>query len=457
MTLMDKIKRKIGPEPESAIRRKLYQTLKVLGQGSFGIVKEAIEISTNKHVAMKSILKKNTDSNAAAVAMVKREVKILQQLHHPNIIKMLDYFETREKYYLVFDLVTGGELFEEIAQRGKFNERDCTKIIYSILDALSFLHHHDIVHRDLKPENILLKNKSDDLKIVIADFGVSNFIEDDEVLNTLCGSPGYAAPELVKRLGHGKPCDLWSVGIITFTLLCGYHPFYYTNDLPELLECISNARYTFESPYWDHISQEAKDFITCLLKVDPSRRPTAQLAKCHKWLVKYNPKAKENVDKIKNLLREKKALQEKQLEEEKQKYLEVQEAPLLASSTSVSNLSDLPTQEDEIEELLSKPVVKSVEAIEADAELPNLVKDWDTDGEKSNLNPFNAKVTFKRAISLVKTAARLGSVKRLNSQKECDRSLKESHEILHSELDLKVDDVVEDSSISEIDEKLKDL
>ncbi|KAJ3226574.1 Calcium/calmodulin-dependent protein kinase type 1 [Clydaea vesicula] len=378
MTLMDKIKRKIGPEPESAIRRKLYQTLKVLGQGSFGIVKEAIEISTNKHVAMKSILKKNTDSNAAAVAM-----------------------------------------------------RDCTKIIYSILDALSFLHHHDIVHRDLKPENILLKNKSDDLKIVIADFGVSNFIEDDEVLNTLCGSPGYAAPEL--------------------------HPFYYTNDLPELLECISNARYTFESPYWDHISQEAKDFITCLLKVDPSRRPTAQLAKCHKWLVKYNPKAKENVDKIKNLLREKKALQEKQLEEEKQKYLEVQEAPLLASSTSVSNLSDLPTQEDEIEELLSKPVVKSVEAIEADAELPNLVKDWDTDGEKSNLNPFNAKVTFKRAISLVKTAARLGSVKRLNSQKECDRSLKESHEILHSELDLKVDDVVEDSSISEIDEKLKDL
>ncbi|KAJ3092117.1 hypothetical protein HK102_010542 [Quaeritorhiza haematococci] len=285
MTLMETFRKLGEKEPESALRKKFYRIKKKLGQGTFGVVKEAVDIRTNETVAIKSIKKRALEDSPGQREMVEREIEILKRIQHPNVISMKDFFETKEKYYLVFELATGGELFDRISQRGKFTERDAAWIIFQILNAIAFLHDHDIVHRDLKPENILYKNNSPDSPVMIADFGVSNFVQGDMLLNTMCGSPGYAAPEVIKRSGHGKPADLWSVGIITFTFL------------------LSN--------FFEWMKYTAKDFVRDLLQVKPGMRPTAYKAMLHRWLVKYCPQAKENARKIRAA--QQRALQSAQL------------------------------------------------------------------------------------------------------------------------------------------------
>jgi calcium/calmodulin-dependent protein kinase I len=169
-----------------------------------------------------------------------------------------DFFESRESFYLVFELATGGELFDRIAERGRFTERDAADIVFQILNGVSYLHSHGIVHRDLKPENILYKTKEENSEIVIADFGVANTIPDNQMLTTLCGSPAYAAPEVLKRKGHGPAADIWSIGVITFTVLMGYGPWYYCEDLPSMLDAVVHGRWKFESPYADHVSMEGE-------------------------------------------------------------------------------------------------------------------------------------------------------------------------------------------------------
>ncbi|KAI8999611.1 kinase-like domain-containing protein [Gaertneriomyces semiglobifer] len=254
MTLIDALRNLTVKEPETAHKRKLYKTLKVLGEGTFGIVKEAIYTPTNRHVALKSIRKRSLDSPEDVACAVKREMSVLQGVRHPNIIALLDWFETKDKWYLVFDLATGGELYDRIASKGKFTEKDAARIIYTILEAVAFLHSKGIVHRDLKPENLLYRDTSPDADLLIADFGVANFVHGDELLKTLCGSPMYAAPEIIKRSGHGKPADLWSIGIITYCVLAGYPPFDFAEDFPDLMDAICGARFKFDSPYWDNIS-----------------------------------------------------------------------------------------------------------------------------------------------------------------------------------------------------------
>ncbi|KAJ3122540.1 hypothetical protein HK098_002766 [Nowakowskiella sp. JEL0407] len=261
--------------------------------GSYGTVKEAINIETGQKVAIKFILKKSL-ANQQETEMVIREMKILSGIKHPNIIQMIDAFETKHKYYMVFELATGGELFERLAVRGNFTEKDAANIIYVILDAVELLHSKGIVHRDIKPENILYKTKSDYSPIMIADFGVSNYVHGDDLLKSLAGSPGYAAPEVMRRVGHGKPADIWSIGCLAYTILCGYHPFYHCDDMPSLLEAVSKGRWKFEEPYWKSISQYAKSFIQLCLTLNPKSRPTAAQAKLNPWLVKYSAAAKEN-------------------------------------------------------------------------------------------------------------------------------------------------------------------
>lgn len=169
---MDFLKRKFSskvPCPGDA-KHALYRMGRVLGQGTYGRVKEAVVIATNKRVAVKSIIKREGSSNK----VVAREIDILKRIRHPCVIQLLDSFETSQKYYLVFELVTGGELFDRIAMSGKLTEVDATRIIYKVLDAVACFHDEGIVHRDLKPENILLRDDSEDSDIVVADFGVSN-------------------------------------------------------------------------------------------------------------------------------------------------------------------------------------------------------------------------------------------------------------------------------------------
>ncbi|KAJ3177329.1 hypothetical protein HDU87_004581 [Geranomyces variabilis] len=293
MTLLNRLKDLTIQAPPTAAKRKLYKTKAVVGEGTFGVVREAIYIPTGRAVALKSIQKHGHDSPEDVELAVRREMEVLEKIRHPNIISLLDWFETKEKYYLVFDLATGGELYDRIAKRGKFTERDAVRIIYTVLSAVGFLHDRDIVHRDLKPENLLYRTLEEDADLVIADFGVANFVHADELLSTLCGSPMYAAPEVIKRSGHSKPADLWSVGVIAYCVLAGYPPFDFAQDMPDLMDAITHARYKFDAPYWDNISTEAKDFIKCLLRVKPHERPTAQVAMTHPWLCKYSQRARD--------------------------------------------------------------------------------------------------------------------------------------------------------------------
>ncbi|XP_021564040.1 calcium/calmodulin-dependent protein kinase type 1B isoform X1 [Carlito syrichta] len=178
--------------------------------------------------------------------------------------------------------VTGGELFDRIMERGSYTEKDASHLVGQVLGAVSYLHGLGIVHRDLKPENLLYATPFEDSKIMVSDFGLSK-IQAGNMLSTACGTPGYVAPELLEQKPYGKAVDVWALGVISYILLCGYPPFYDESD-PELFSQILRASYEFDSPFWDDISESAKDFIRHLLERDPQKRFTCQQALQHLWI-----------------------------------------------------------------------------------------------------------------------------------------------------------------------------
>ncbi|KAI0541175.1 Pkinase-domain-containing protein [Xylaria digitata] len=266
-------------QPESYERKAKYRFGRTLGAGTYGIVREAD--SPNGKVAIKIILKKNVKGNEG---MVLDELDMLQRLKHPHIVKFVDWFESRDKYYIVTELATGGELFDRICEKGKFTEKDASQTIKQILGAVDYLHGKNVVHRDLKPENLLYQTKDPHSDLVLADFGIAKMLDaKDEVLTTMAGSFGYAAPEVMLKKGHGKPVDMWSMGVITYTLLCGYSPFR-SENLQDLIDECSNANVVFHERYWRDVSNDAKDFILHLLRPDPEDRWTSSQALKHSWL-----------------------------------------------------------------------------------------------------------------------------------------------------------------------------
>jgi len=257
-----------------------YDVKKELGSGAFSIVKLAIHKKTKEQRAIKMIDK---DAIKEKKEMLEREVDILKRIQHPNIIAVVEIYETPRYLNLVMELATGGELFDSIVSRGKYSEKDAARIVQQVASAVSYLHSIGIVHRDLKPENLLLENKTPEARVKLADFGLSKMMEAQSVLQTACGTPGYVAPEVLIGEGYNQEVDVWSIGVIMYILLCGFPPFYAENN-SKLFEKIMSGSYSFPSPYWDKVSSSSKDLIRCMLVVDPKKRFTSAQVLEHPWI-----------------------------------------------------------------------------------------------------------------------------------------------------------------------------
>jgi len=254
---------------------------KELGSGHFAKVKKVTRKSDGQEAACK-IIKKPKDLKKQK--MVEVEHRILTSVDHPNVVKCYDVYETDERMYLFLELMEGGELFDRIVDQGHYTEKEAAVTTYKLLSALKHMHDKGIAHRDLKPENMLMGSKSLDAEVKITDFGLSKFFdEQSNVMKTPCGTPGYIAPEVLHMRGYDKACDVWSLGVIVYILLCGFPPFYADNDA-QLFERIKSGQYEFIKPYWDPVSETAKEFIRSMLQVDPKKRATVDQLLGNPWL-----------------------------------------------------------------------------------------------------------------------------------------------------------------------------
>jgi len=260
---------------------KVYEFKNELGRGAFSIVYLGVNKTTGGKFAVKVINKKDLGKDYEK--NLKMEVDILKKVNHPNIIALKELFDTPDKLYLVMELVTGGELFDKIVEKGSYTESEASTLVRKIVSAVDYLHGIDIVHRDLKPENLLLKRADDDLEVALADFGLSKIVG-AQMMQTACGTPSYVAPEVLNASGYGKEVDMWSIGVITYILLCGFPPFY-GDTVPEIFEQIMEANFDYPEEYWGSVTKDAKDFINKLLVVETSDRMSAVQALKHPWLL----------------------------------------------------------------------------------------------------------------------------------------------------------------------------
>ncbi|XP_075055003.1 serine/threonine-protein kinase DCLK2 isoform X2 [Mixophyes fleayi] len=267
--------------PDASIILDKYKIGKVIGDGNFAVVKECIERSTGKEFALKIIDKAKC---CGKEHLIENEVSILRQVKHPNIIMLIEEMDTTTELYLVMELVKGGDLFDAITSSTKYTERDASAMVYNLSSAMDYLHSLNIVHRDIKPENLLVCEYPDKTKsLKLGDFGLATVV--DGPLYTVCGTPTYVAPEIIAETGYGLKVDIWAAGVITYILLCGFPPFRSENNLQEdLFDQILIGKLEFPSPYWDNITDSAKELISCMLQVNVEDRYMAEQILSHPWV-----------------------------------------------------------------------------------------------------------------------------------------------------------------------------
>ncbi|XP_034445949.1 calcium/calmodulin-dependent protein kinase IGb [Hippoglossus hippoglossus] len=258
--------------------QEVFDIMEELGSGAFSEVYMVKEKKTGKMFAMKCVKKKQKkDLN------LENEIAVLRRIKHDNVVGLEDFYESRTHFYLIMELVSGGELFDRILDRGVYSEKDASGVIQQVLQAVSYLHQNAVVHRDLKPENILFYSPEENSKVMISDFGLSKMVDND-IMSTACGTPGYVAPEVLAQKPYSKAVDCWSIGVITYILLCGYPPFYEESET-RLFSKIMKAQYEFDAPFWDDISESAKDFIRNMMQKNPSMRYSTDQALRHPWII----------------------------------------------------------------------------------------------------------------------------------------------------------------------------
>jgi len=263
---------------------KVYDLKEELGKGAFSVVKRCVHKKSNEAFAVKMI--STTKMSKRDFEKLEREARICQKLRHENIIRLHETMndEKNHYHYMIFDLITGGELFEDIVAREFYSERDASRCIQQILEAVNYCHRNNIIHRDLKPENLLLASKSTGAAIKLADFGLAvETVNDNVEYFGFAGTPGYLSPEVIKKEKYGKAVDVWAIGVILYILLVGYPPFW-NEDTKHLYETIKKGEYNFPSPEWDTVSREVKQLIDSMLNVDPTKRITAAGALHHPWV-----------------------------------------------------------------------------------------------------------------------------------------------------------------------------
>ncbi|XP_008426996.1 calcium/calmodulin-dependent protein kinase type II subunit gamma isoform X20 [Poecilia reticulata] len=259
-----------------------YQLYEELGKGAFSVVRRCVKKSTGQEYAAKIINTKKL--SARDHQKLEREARICRMLKHPNIVRLHESIAEEGFHYLVFDLVTGGELFEDIVAREYYSEADASHCINQILESISHIHQHDIVHRDLKPENLLLASKMKGAAVKLADFGLAIEVQgDQQAWFGFAGTPGYLSPEVLRKDPYGKPVDIWACGVILYILLVGYPPFW-DEDQHKLYQQIKAGAYDFPSPEWDTVTPEAKNLINQMLTINPAKRITADQALKHPWV-----------------------------------------------------------------------------------------------------------------------------------------------------------------------------
>lgn len=262
-----------------------YEIGDKIGDGNFAVVKKCVHRGTGILYALK-IIDKSKTRGAKETKMIENEVKTMRAIKHPNCVNLYDVYDTPDELFLVMELVEGGDLFDRIVEKGKYQESDAIRLVRNMATALEHMHSKNIIHRDLKPENLLVTKDSmgrDTIKL--ADFGLSMKIEGP--LKTICGTPTYVAPEIIAETpeGYGLEVDLWATGVIAYIMLCGFPPFASASKVQkDLFKKIKLGKFTFPSPYWDGISENAKDLVRKLLVVEPGKRYTAAQLLAHPWI-----------------------------------------------------------------------------------------------------------------------------------------------------------------------------
>jgi len=266
-----------------------YKLLELLGEGAFSKVYLAESIQDKGGLAaVKVINKAELCRDEDKMFLVEKEIEIMSQLDHPNIVKLYEVYVNSEEVCLVMELAKGGEVFDKLIEFGSLSEPVSAKLVLQVLEAVSYLHSLGIVHRDLKPENLLFYDNKTGSKVMVSDFGLSDYDEELSSESPVCGTATYLAPEVVKRTCSTQAQDMWSLGVISYIILCGYPPFFRDNkkegDEAELLRQIARGKYKFHPNFWDDISLEAKDFVRGLMNTDPDARLTAEEAIHHPWI-----------------------------------------------------------------------------------------------------------------------------------------------------------------------------
>ncbi|XP_073985852.1 calcium/calmodulin-dependent protein kinase II isoform X11 [Rhodnius prolixus] len=290
-----------------------YDLKEELGKGAFSVVRRCVQKCTGLEFAAKIINTKKLsardceryyekiasrdprkghwtlfsrwmDEQEPHFQKLEREARICRKLQHPNIVRLHDSIQEENFHYLVFDLVTGGELFEDIVAREFYSEADASHCIQQILESVNHCHQNGVVHRDLKPENLLLASKAKGAAVKLADFGLAIEVQgEQQAWFGFAGTPGYLSPEVLKKEPYGKPVDIWACGVILYILLVGYPPFW-DEDQHRLYGQIKAGAYDYPSPEWDTVTPEAKNLINQMLTVNPSKRITASDALKHPWI-----------------------------------------------------------------------------------------------------------------------------------------------------------------------------